>query len=156
MGASDWQYIEPWRGGIEETMAALQAKVFEEYFSHEPEDARPADIAELWSGDPEDEGTWAGFMGTTGTHSILDIQVLVPAETRIEDLPPVSTMRPVSAAETIEAFGFDKPTRADFERLSDTGRSSLPEDDGRWTGRCLVLFKDGAPESVAFWGWSGD
>lgn len=137
-------------------MAVVQKRVFTAYFSGWPEESRPGDIAELWSGDEDDEGTWAGFMATQGTHSIVDIQVLVAAETRIDELPPASTMRPVPAAEIVEVLGHDKPTRAEFERLSDTTHSPLLEDDGRWTGRCLVLYEDGVPGSVAFWGCSGD
>jgi hypothetical protein len=137
-------------------MAALQKKAFASYFSGWPEAGRPADIAELWSGDEDDEETWAGFMCAQGTHTVVDIQVLVPAETRIDDLPAASTMRPVPVSEVVEAFGHVQPTRAEFERLADTTRSPLLDDDGRWTGRCLVLYQDGVPESVAFWGSSGD
>ncbi|WP_344661244.1 hypothetical protein [Catenulispora subtropica] len=156
MGASGWDYIAPWRGSIEETMSSLQTEVFAKYFSTRPEELRPADIAELWSGNEFDEDTWAGFMATQGTHSILDIRHLVPAETRIDELTG-NTMRPVSTAETIAAFGHDMPTRAEYERLADTTYSPIfDEDDGRWAGRCLILYKDGVPESVAFWGVSGD
>ncbi|ACU70529.1 hypothetical protein Caci_1608 [Catenulispora acidiphila DSM 44928] len=62
----------------------------------------------------------------------------------------------VSEAEIVAAFGHDKPTRAEFERLSDATYSPLLEDDGRGRGRCLVLFQGGVPEAVVFWGHSGD
>ncbi|GAA1993886.1 hypothetical protein [Catenulispora subtropica] len=152
MGASGWSYVTPWRGSIEETMAALQSEVFAEYFSTWPQDRRPADIAELWSGDERDEDTWAGFMGAQGTHTILDVRGLVPPDTRVDYL--FNTMRPVPVAEIIETFGHDKPTRAEYEQLGDA--SPLLDDDGSWTGRCLVLYQNGLPEAVAFWGSSGD
>ncbi|GAA2010420.1 hypothetical protein GCM10009839_00390 [Catenulispora yoronensis] len=91
--------MAPWHGSVEETFAALQNQVFAEFFSSWPEADRPADIAELWSGDEKDEDSWAGFMGE---------------------------------------------------------HSPLYDDDGRWTGRCVVLHGDAAPEAVAFWGHSGD
>jgi hypothetical protein len=154
VGASDWRYIEPWHGGVEETMAVLQKRVFAEYFSTWPEHGRPADIAELWSGDEYDEDTWAGFMNAEGTHTILDIRAFVPDETG--ELPAGTVMRPVPVPEIIEAFGHDKPTRAEFEELSDAAYSPLLEEIGGWMGRCVVLFRGGVPESVAFWGCSGD
>jgi hypothetical protein len=154
VGASSWSYVEPWAGSAEGTFAALQAKEFVRIFSTWPEEHRPADIAELWSGDELDEQTWAGFMCAQGTHTILDIQEFIPTEVDFDSLPEGATMRLVPIVEVVEAFGHGRPSRAEFERLS--RRSSLFEDDGRGTGRCVVLHEGGIPTAVAFWGHSGD
>jgi hypothetical protein len=79
VGASSWRYVQPWTGSVEGTFATVQAREFTRVFSTWPEEQRPADIAELWSGDEFDEQTWAGFMCAQGTHIILDVYEFVPA-----------------------------------------------------------------------------
>ncbi|HUZ39569.1 MAG TPA: hypothetical protein VMV17_24865 [Streptosporangiaceae bacterium] len=56
--------------------------------------------------------------------------------------------------EDVAVFGHDQPSRAEYDAPAED--SPLRDDDGRWTGRCLVRFQAGRPESVAFWGCSGD
>lgn len=102
-------------------------------------------------------GVAAGFGA-----SILDIRRLADAEF---DPPKVwspddshyRNMRPRRADAIIRLFGHDKPTRIEFERPH-ADRSNPPdsEDDGRWNGRCVVLFQDGEAHEIAFWGSSGD
>lgn len=154
MGASSWSCVEPWSGSVEATFAAAQAREFVRVFGGLPAQDRPADLAELWSGDEFDETTWAGFMCAQGTHSILDIYEFVPAAVDFDSLPEGLTMRQAPAVEVAEAFGHGRPSRAEFERLP--LRSPLFGDDGRGTGRCVVLYEAGAPSAVAFWGHSGD
>jgi hypothetical protein len=154
MGASGWNYVEPWAGGVEETFEALRAREFAGLFGELPEDLRPADIAELWSGDEFDEDTWLGFMCAQGTHTIVDIRSFVGADVDLDALPEGSTMRQVPAAEVLEVFGHGRPGRDEFERL--TRHSPLFGDDGRGTGRCAVLYEGRDPVAVAFWGRSGD
>lgn len=154
MGASSWNYIEAWADSVEGTFTALRAREFARVFSGFPAEDRPADLAELWSGDDLDETTWAGFMRTQGTHTIVDIQDLVPSESGLDAPPARSTMRHVPVAEVVTVFGHRRPGRAEFERLPED--SPLFQDDGRATGRCLTLYDAGAPTAVAFWGCSGD
>jgi hypothetical protein len=46
--------------------------------------------------------------------------------------------------------------RADFTLLSDSERLDEFVSGGGWTGRAAVLWADGAPAEIAFWGYSGD
>jgi len=54
-----------------------------------------------------------------------------------------------SASAIREAFGSDRPTRADFDGVD-------VEYAPRWSGHCTVLYMDGIPDEIAFWGLSGD
>lgn len=154
MGASAWSYVAPWQGNVEETFSALQEKVLAEYFSSYPEEDRPAALAELWSGDEDDEQTLAGFMATQGTHTILDIRLFVTDQAAAEDAWTNSIMECVPATEVAEVFGHSKPSVAEFNGLAES--SALFKDYKRGSGRCLVLYRQGFPEAVAFWGCSGD
>lgn len=143
MGASGWDYVTEYKGDLTASLAALHASVFvsETYFREELVDWElpvPASLEELWT-EPYGE-----FMGENGTHSILD-------------LPSMEEISPLRPGETAQTFGTDRPTRADWERVA-RGRAEgvwhlLGE---RWTGRCVLLYRDGEPDEVAFWGFSGD
>jgi len=99
---------------------------------------QPATLDELW-GEPYGE-----FMGNNGTHSILDI-------------PTMEDIAPLSNDEVVETFKTDRPTRADWDREAGQFARGVAHLLGeRWTGRCVLLFKNGEPDEVAFWGFSGD
>jgi hypothetical protein len=141
MGASHWSYREKFRGDIASTLAALQAELFEgsEYDEH------CDSLENLWA-DEE-------FMGTEGTHSVLDIYRLVAPDAPRQRFGYFNNMRPLTEAEMLAAFDCPRPTLATFEEAREAGR--LP-DDGRWNGCCAVIYKHGQPDEVAFWGYSGD
>jgi hypothetical protein len=69
-----------------------------------------------------------------------------------------STIIPLNAAELDEVFGTAQPGADDFDRVYEPGPGGpLATLFGeRWTGRSLVIYKDGAPAEVFFWGFSGD
>lgn len=143
MGASGWDYVTEYRGDLASSLAALHLAAFnggETYFREELDAwglPQPATLAELWS-EPYYE-----FLGSNGTHSILDTEM--------------EMISPLTATELAKTFGTEQPTRADWDRVAGqhaTGVGHLLDD--RWTGRCAVLYRDGAPDAVAFWGVSGD
>ncbi|MBG6136256.1 hypothetical protein [Longispora fulva] len=136
-----------YRGDIGSSLAALHQKMFdggEPWFRTELDRwklPQPATLAELWGSEVYHE-----FLGTNGTHSILDV-------------PSIGQdgISPVDAETVMRVFGADQPTRADWDRVAGEharGVQGLLGD--RWTGRCVVLFQDGEPVEVAFWGFSGD
>ena len=43
-----------------------------------------------------------------------------------------------------------------LQRADDSERLHEYVTGGRWTGRAAVLWADGAPAEIAFWGYSGD
>jgi len=54
--------------------------------------------------------------------------------------------------ELMAAFECPRLTLATFREAEDADR--LP-DDGRWNGCCVVIHKNGQPDEIAFWGYSG-
>jgi hypothetical protein len=88
------------------------------------------------------------FLDNVGTHSVIDVA----------DVGPGGDMIPLEDHEILVLFGTEKPTREDWENARG-GHLGWTIDEvvlERWTGRCVVLFKDDEPDEVAFWGISGD
>ncbi|MEU8075446.1 hypothetical protein AB0B31_08340 [Catellatospora citrea] len=136
-----------YRGDVRSSLAALHQEMFdggEAWFRTELdrwELPQPATLEELWGSEVYHE-----FMGTHGTHSILDVPGLGP-----------DGISPLGADAIVRLFGSDQPTRADWDRVAGEHATGVAEVLGdRWTGRCVVLFEDGEPVKVAFWGLSGD
>lgn len=146
MGASGWQYRTKFAGDAGASLQALRQQVFDEHdyylFHDEGEEPHwPATMAELF----EDED-----VQESGTHSIIDVfQVIEPGEP--DDF---GTVRLLSPQEVHAGFGTDKPTIAQFDALA--GTYDLPDDSPRWSGVAAVLYTDGQPTEIAFWGHSGD
>lgn len=152
MGASGWDYRVPYSGSVEATFTAVQEQVLagDEYIwpFDRPAEAsvpRPTSLAALKAAKEIDE-FW-----DEGTHSILDVERV---DADADD--PFATIRPLDAEELDELFGTRQPSAADFDRVyHDT---SLLDDvlEERWTGRSVVIYRDGRPDEVFFWGYSGD
>ncbi len=100
----------------------------------------------------EQEEYWE-FMGESGTHSILDVLTVIPASSDEQDY---GTIRPLSDAEYGELFSTVRPGLADYERLAGTEQLADYVTGGRWTGRAAVLWDNGSPAEIVFWGYSGD
>jgi hypothetical protein len=110
MGASGWDYVTAHKGDLASSLAALHAEVFESdnsYFRGVLDRwglPQPATLDDLWS------ETYGEFMGTNGTHSILDILTM-------------KDINPLSKDELIETFNTDRPTRPDWDR--EAGQSAF-------------------------------
>jgi hypothetical protein len=164
VGASGWDYRVPYAGSIEATLIAAQEQALAsgEYIwpweSFDPEDfdedldsiPRPSSLAELGVA-KETEEFWE-----EGTHSILDIAGVIAADAADDDW--FSTISPLSAAELNQVFGTEQPGAGDFDRVYEPGPGGPLATlmGSRWTGRSMVIYKDGAPAEVFFWGFSGD
>jgi hypothetical protein len=159
MGASGWDYITPYRGSVDASLAALHDEVFQQMYG---DDEEYGSLEELY----EDEE----FMGEEGTHSILDARRVVettePPRQRAEDL---FTVRPLPGAGLVRHFGTERPTVRQFEdamaRSVEARRTRNPLDEDttllgerrmRWTGVYVLLHTDAVPTHVAFFGFSGD
>jgi hypothetical protein len=155
MGASAWDYVVPYQPDLGAALDALRRQVFAsgEYVKPSfygdvfdlPEPSSVDDLA-------EQEQYWE-FMGTCGTHSIIDVLNVVPADFTGEEF---GTIRPLSDAECVELFGTTQPRRADYTPLAGSEQLHEYVTGGRWTGRAVVLWADGTPAEIAFWGYSGD
>jgi hypothetical protein len=149
VGASGWLYVVPYQEDLSAALDALRRQVFAEGEFRHPDDEGlpvPGSVDDLLL------DIYAEFMGGTGTHSVIDVLHLVPAGVRDQDY---CTVRPLTADEARQLFGSPAPDRLDFDAvpamtLLDTVTA------GRWTGRSVVLWADGKPDEIAFWGISGD
>lgn len=156
MGASEWNYVTTYEGDVQASLDALHARVFVEEFG---ETGDYPDLAALWA-DTE-------FMGTGGTHTVLD----VPRATTGSTGPAEGTLRPLSADRLLHHFGAARPTVARYEELRATAaramshqeyaQSLLGEEFPHWGGLYVLLYGEagggaGEPTHVAFFGCSGD
>ncbi|MFI2373089.1 hypothetical protein [Streptomyces sp. NPDC018833] len=108
MGASGWEYVTPYEGSAEASLAALHAQVFQEFYG---DDDTYRSLEDLWA-DEE-------FMGEEGTHSILDIQRVVhsSAAPSPRDVEDYGTLRPLAHDRIVHHFGTDRPTPGRFEEV---------------------------------------
>ena len=157
MGASGWDYVQPFDTDLATTFAALRQRIFTEghYFWFDSI-ARPATLADLdalcaddpmdmFDGEPDFDSPEFHTridIATAGTHSILDVHTVGRR----------ADVEPLTAQETLELFGTCSPTTAIFEAAD--LHQMLPE---KWGGFCVELHdSSGAVEAIAFWGCSGD
>ncbi|WP_031515620.1 hypothetical protein [Streptomyces sp. NRRL F-5123] len=161
MGASGWEYVTPYEGSVEKSLAALQDRLFAEEWGDDF-----GSIAEMWA-DEE-------FMGTAGTHSVLDIPRVVHTTAEPEYLndDDYGTLRPMAAERILHHFGTERPTPARFEQALAEARAAwralsggsgpatlLAESSMRWTGRYVLLYAEESgdePSHVGIFGSSGD
>jgi hypothetical protein len=158
VGASGWDYLVPYQPDAEAAFRQLQEQVLEsgeflwreEYYGPRPTTrwqlAAIKDRVEFWE---------------EGTHSILDMDRIVPADDEDHD----GTVRPLAPDEVQHYFGTDRPTEADFDRayrytpgtdILEWSRHSLFADLRRWSGRYTILYDGGQPQQIIFFGCSGD
>ena len=72
-----------------------------------------------------------------------------------EEEQKFGTICPLSSDEQAVLFGSARPAHADYDRVQDT-RDFWMFQGERWTGRAALLWEDGKPSEIAFWGYSGD
>jgi hypothetical protein len=158
MGASGWDYVTPYEGTVEESLAALHAQVFQELYG---DDEAYRDLEELWR---EEE-----FMSEEGTHSILDIDRVVPSIAAPSDhsIEDYGTLRPLALERVLHHFGTDRPSPGQFADSLAQARSAitsppareetlLDECRMRWTGVYVVLYTGDQPTHLGILGFSGD
>ncbi|MFB7512690.1 hypothetical protein [Streptomyces sp. NPDC056144] len=101
-------------------------------------------IAELW--ESED---WAEYIFTGGTATVLD-QIHTVEATAPENGP---YMRPITPEELHTWCPHGQPTLADWT-------TALAGDDdlypSRGLGRCTVLYENGEPSAIGYWGVTAD
>ncbi|MFJ2647064.1 hypothetical protein ACIO1C_10095 [Streptomyces sp. NPDC087420] len=157
MGASGWDYVTGYDGSVEAALATLRARVFQEEYG---DGTLYRSLENLY----KDEE----FMGTEGTHTVLDIDRIVAT-----DAPPTrsgvadhGTLRPLALSRVVHHFGTDRPSVGQYEELvaaaneaashDEHERSLLGECRTRWTGCYVVLYRDDRPTHLGIFGFSGD
>ncbi|MFP8959564.1 hypothetical protein ACLIYP_03165 [Streptomyces nanhaiensis] len=158
MGASGWEYVTPYEGTVEESLAALHAGVFQEEYG---EGGEYRSVEELWADEQ--------YMWGEGTHSVLDIRRVVhtsdtPSPRGVEDY---GTLRPLARDRIVHHFGTERPSPDRFRELIDRayrtyaspagpGGTLLDECTMRWTGRYVLLYTGDEPTHLGIFGYSGD
>ncbi|HET9144297.1 hypothetical protein [Actinophytocola sp.] len=139
MGASGWEYFVPYQADVGKAFAELQRQVLADgdYYQGEKYDS----LAELVAAKQQEE-FWE-----EGTHSILDMHRVNHAFAADE----TGQIRELSPVEVDALLGSETPTRADFEQVDEPCA-----DFDSWQGRYTVLYQDGQPHELVFWGYSGD
>ena len=149
MGASAWDYVVPYQADLQAALDGLRHQVFEsgDYISPvtqglaAPESLEALDEPEYWE-----------FMGTAGTHSVIDVLTVAEYDMGEQDYATVCAF---TDDEYQDYFGSTRPARADWDRFrADPLCYEYVAERG--TGRAMVLWADGAPSEIAFWGYSGD
>jgi hypothetical protein len=112
VGASEWQYVVPCEGGVEESLAALHAQVFQVLYGASGE---YGSVQGLWGNNE--------FMGETGTHTILDVGRVVhsgelPEPGRIDDY---GTLRPLRRERILYHFGTRSTDRGPIRAVACSG-----------------------------------
>jgi hypothetical protein len=102
-------------------------------------------IAGLWE-DPE----WREFIEVSGTGSVLDFPRLGPAP---EDPDPLGTMQLLTEDEVKAWCTSGRPTYAEWIDALVSGQLDYP---GRACGRCTVLYRNGEPVEIGYWGVTAD
>lgn len=144
MGASGWDYIQPYEGDAEIALTRLREHVLaaqDYYWDDDYLGSRPTSLDELDELRAEEE-FWE-----VGTHSILDVDRVIAADAEDHD----GTVRELTAEECRSTFDTDRPSRGDFA----AHQHDLPI-DRRWSGYYQLLHNDGVATEIAFWGASGD
>lgn len=146
MGASGWDYVVPYGSDVDQVLRDLQRRIFDEedFYKGYNDEWDVGSFEELLSCKDTDE-FWE-----EGTHSILDIDRIIGTD----ELDSAGAVRELTTDEARSRLGTDRPTRPDFERVYDD--LMVNTDFPRWSGRYVVLYEDGKPHEIAFWGYSGD
>lgn len=155
MGASDWSYTTPYVDDPATSLRLLREQEFAAYDFTELADwgcPVPASLDELFTTE-----VYGEYLGTNGTHSILDVGTFltedVAPDTRFGDF---GVLRQWSKAKVAEVVGIAEPTRADLDAFDMMKLFDADPGLTKWNGRCIVLHKDGRPDELLIWGWSGD
>jgi hypothetical protein len=148
MGASGWSYFVPFDRDHGRALRRLQKKVFASgKFYRRPRSPKPKTLAELRK-----------LSGEDGTHSILDMNRVIPPPKRPGEIQSsfdeqrFGSVSELHATDLTEFFGTTKPTRAQVEDRLD----EITSWRNRNVGSLVVIYKDGKPDELLFTGFSGD
>jgi hypothetical protein len=156
MGASGWEYVVPYQD-LEAALGVLRRQVFASGDWVKPDDYDDVfdlPVPESVEALTGDQRYWE-FMGTSGTHSIIDMQSVIPADFTGDEEEEFGTIRPLSEKQYLALFGVSQPGRAEYAAIDKSAMYDYVT-GGRWTGRAAVLWDGGAPAEIVFWGISGD
>ncbi|NUP49910.1 MAG: hypothetical protein HOW97_21745 [Catenulispora sp.] len=150
MGASGWEYIQPFDTDVQTTFAALRQQTFDEghyaWYDDVPRPATLADWDAMCADEPDfNDPDFERVMDivASGTASILDVH----------SVGPRGDIEPLAEQQTLALFGTCAPSAAVFKA---TDLNEMTSD--KWNGGfCVNLHDDsGTVTAIGFWGASGD
>ena len=139
MGASAWNETGPLHADFSVALRLAQ----EAELRKGDYDADSLD--EMWT----DEG-WIEVFETEGTGTVLDLREVIGED----EQDRFATLRPMSALKFRSLLGVRFPTYADF--LDGYLDERLPQPDSRASARCAVLYRNGEPSEIMYWGLTAD
>ena len=139
MGGNEWAATGPYR----DDLAAAFRQAQEQQLAKDDHGFPGQSVDELW----EDEA-WQEYIFTGGTGTVLDFYALTDAAAGDE----AGMMRPLTEGEICGWAPDGRPTRAQW----DAALRQLLEPVDRAVGRCTVLYRDGEPVEIAYWGCTAD
>ncbi|GAB3859791.1 hypothetical protein [Dactylosporangium cerinum] len=149
MDAPEWQYLVPFSGSVAAALAQLRADLFtpdDYYWPHGGDRLKPT---------AEDELLSDGWILEDSTHSILDIFEVGVGDPADDDA--YCKTFEVTDAECERALGTTRVTADDLARLDGQLAETLGHLlTGYGVGRHLIIYADGMPDQILFFGHSGD
>jgi hypothetical protein len=140
MGGDAWSHTGPYQADLR--AAFRQAQTEELAKDHHGFEGRS--IEELWR-DPE----WHEYIYTGGTGTVLDFSLMVEAA----DGDSGPFMRPLTDREIHAWIPHGRPTFEEWDEALDADRLAFPD---RAQGNCTVLYREGRPAQVGYWGVTAD
>jgi hypothetical protein len=140
MGGNCWVDTRPYQPDL----AAAFRQAQEEELTEDDHGFPGRTIEELWR-DP----AWHEYIFTGGTATVLDFPMIIDAN----DPDDGPFMRPLTDEEIRAWCPNGRPTEEEWDEALDTERLEFP---GRAQGRCTVLYTDGRPTHIGYWGVTAD
>jgi len=140
MGGNEWTATGPYQKDLESAFRQAQ----EQQLAENDHGFPGRDIVELWEDDD-----WREYILTGGTSSVLDFYDLVDAASGDD----FAMMRPLTEGEVRDWAPEGRPTREQWVAALRTWALDFP---GRGAGRCTILYRDGEPAEIGYWGCTAD
>lgn len=140
MGGNEWTGIGPY----EKDLAVAFRQAQEQELAKDDQGFTGQSIVDLWEDDD-----WREYILTGGTGTVLDFYALIDAAAGDE----FAMMRPLTEDEVRSWIPEGRPTHEQWDAALRTDDLSFP---GRGTGRCTVLYRDGEPAEIGYWGCTAD
>lgn len=140
MGGNAWTHTGPYQRDL----AAAFRQEQEDELARDNHGFEGRSVEELWH-DPE----WQEYIFTGGTGSVLDLPLMIEAADN-DDGP---FMRPLTDEEVRAWAPHGQPTYEEWDAALDSEQLDFP---GRARGNCTVLYRDGRPAQIAYWGVTAD
>ncbi|MDX3803988.1 hypothetical protein [Streptomyces sp. AK04-3B] len=140
MGGNAWTHTGPYQRDL----AAAFRQAQEDELARDNHGFEGRSIEELWR-DPE----WHEYIFTGGTGTVLDFPLMIEAA-YADDGP---FMRPLTEDEVRAWAPHGRPTYEEWDAALDSERLAFP---GRGEGNCTVLYRDGRPVHIGYWGVTAD